>query len=354
LAIVALLALLAWYLLNPGSEQTTATVTVTANGQALNPWHPTRLTLNGSPTTSLALIATSDDWPTDGQAHMHPIGLPLRICVPDAALSGATTITILSDGSTPERVYAISSSPPDHPDLVISPCEDPARQVAGVIHTLHPAPLVAIGTDQPIGEGLSLNLNSVTVIGPAESSDVPQGAARVNITLLGTGPHDWTAYAPTLRLGDGSAQTAPDVRTSADGTTELRFLVSAPSEPLPAEFRLTDPATRLVTRWQVPIGMPINRLQFLRNVLRIDGLTSSGERDLAMTITNTSSQPLNLMPTDLTLEQDGSRQLLTSIRGIDTPLDAGETRSLTLSLPPDLHGGATLRLGTAQYRLIAE
>jgi hypothetical protein len=144
------------------------------------------------------------------------------------------------------------------------------------------------------------------------------------------------------------------VRTSADGTTELRFLVGAPSEPLPAEFRLTDPATRLITRWQVPITMPINRLQLLRNILRIDGLTTSGERELAMTVTNTSPQPLNLMPTDLTLEQDGARQLLTSIRGIDTPLSAGETRSLTLSLPPDLRGGATLRIGTAQYRLIAE
>ncbi len=355
LAIVALLAFLAWYLLNPDSEHTPALTSATANGQALTPWRATRLTVNGSTATSLTLTPiTSDGWPTNGQAHMRPMGLPLRVCVPDAALADATTITLVGDGGVPDRAYTLSSSPPAHPDLLITACDDTSHQIAGVVQSIRPAPLSAIGTALPISDGGNLTLDMVTVTGPAESSAVPQGAARISLRLRGAINRDWTAFVPTLRLGDGSQQMAPEMQMVAEGSTELRFLINAPSEPLAAEFRLTDPATRLVTRWQVPITPPIDRLHLLQQVLRIDGLTTSGEHELTLTITNTSLQPLTLAPTDLLLEREGTRQLLAGIRGIDTPLAAGETRSLTLVLPPELRGGATLSIGTAQYQLAAE
>jgi hypothetical protein len=274
--------------------------------------------------------------------------------VPDAALAGATSITLLGDGRIPDREYALSSSPPTHPDLLLTACDDTSHPIAGVIHAIHPAPLSAIGTAVPIGDGGSLTLDTVMVTGPAESSDVPQGAARISLRLRDTVNRDWIAFAPTLRLGDGSQQTAPERQTVAEGTTELRFLMSVPSEALLAEFSLTDPATRLVIRWQVPITPPIDRLHLLQHALRIDGLTTSGERELALTVTNTGAQPLTLAPTDLLLEQAGARQLLTGIRGIDRPLAAGETRSLMLVLPPDLRGGATLSIGTARYQLSAD
>lgn len=349
-AIIALLAFLGWYLLSPGSEQSAATA-ITANGEPLTPWRTARLAISG--TTSLELIATSNDsWPGDGQAAIRTGVWPLQVCVPAAALTEATMVTLVGDGSVPDRIYALGETD-SPPDLVISACEDASRQMSGILKSIQAAPLGTLGSTQPLSDGQEVTLAHISVSGPSEASDLPQGAARISLTLSSPNTPDWTTFAPTLRLGDGSQQSAPELRTLAEGSTELRFLVNTPAEALPAEFRLTDPSTRQVTRWHVPITAPIGRLQLLHNTLRVDHLTSSGQQELSVTITNTGAQPLAMLPTDLALDQDGLRQSLLSIRGIESPFAAGETRSLTLALPQELRGGATLSIGTALYQLSA-
>jgi hypothetical protein len=152
-------------------------------------------------------------------------------------------------------------------------------------------------------------------------------------------------------LGDGSQQTAPDVRTTDQGATEIRFLVPSPHEPLPAEFRLTDPTSHQVVRWMVTVAPPPDRLHVLNAALVVAGVTASGNDRLDVTVRNRSSQPLTLTAVDLPLDVQGVHSPLTAITGIDTPLAAGETRSLTLSLPSDLRGGATLSIGTVRYQI---
>jgi hypothetical protein len=209
--------------------------------------------------------------------------------------------------------------------------------------------LPTVGGTQRLGDR-DVTIAEVDVQGAAESPDVPQGAARVILTLNATGV-DWTASTPTLRLGDGSQQTAPDVQTTDQGATEIRFLVPSPHEALPAEFRLTDPASHQVIRWMVTVSPPPDRLRVLQAALVVAGVTASGNDRLDVTVRNRSSQALTLTAADLPFDVQGVRSPLAAIAGIDTPLAAGETRSLTLSLPSDLRGGATLSIGTVRYQI---
>ena len=101
----------------------------------------------------------------------------------------------------------------------------------------------------------------------------------------------------------------------------------------------------------VLVAPPADRLHVLQAALVVAGVTASGNNQLDVTVRNRSTQPLTLTAADLPLEVQGVRSPLTAITGMDTPLAAGETRSLTLSLPSDLRGGATLSIGTRRYQI---
>jgi len=323
----------------------------TLNGTPVPAWRATTLTITADTPASWPLTLASSTWPTDGQAHSRAGGMvPLRACVPLDALTTITAVQIAGDGSTPDRRYTIvADATAPAPDLLLSPCGDAATRIRGVLLSDAAPTLATVGSTQRLGTH-DVALAAVRVQGAAESPDVPQGAARVILTLNASGV-DWTARAPTLRLGDGSQQSAPDVQTTDQGATEIRFLISVPRETLPAEFRLTDPATRHVVRWMVTLPPPPDRLRVLQSALVVAGVTASGSDRLDVTIRNRSTQLLTLTAADLLLDVQGMRNPLTAVSGIDTPLAAGETRTLTLSLPSDLRGGATLSLGTAHYQI---
>jgi hypothetical protein len=354
-AVVALIltAVAFWMLFapdDPGSNG--AALAPTADGQILRPWQLTSVTLVGDQTTTLALTSLATGQPADGQAGVWSAGtLPLVLCAPADALVGIREIRVRGDGSVPERLYVVKDTPA--PDLEIGPCatDAAAERVSAMLQQLVPAPAAAAGSSQPVGPH-TIRLAGVVVSGAAETPEVPQGAARVAVTLsVGGATVDWPALAPTLRLGDGAQQTAPEVRSVAGGITELRFLVSAPVEALPAELRLTDPATGQVVRWWVTIPPPLDRSRFLAQALRVDELVPARAGELGLIVTNASSLPITLARTDLTIEANGLRTAPAAVSGAETALAPGETRTLTCSLPPDLPPIVTLTIGTAVYRI---
>jgi len=342
-----------WLFVQPDAATTTRrTSGATLNGTPVPAWRATTITIVADTQVSWPLTpATDSPWPTDGQAHSRAGGtLPLQACIPMDSLTALTSVQIVGDGSTPDRRYTIVADDASVlPDLLLSPCGDAATRITGVLESDAVPSLPTVGNPQRLGTH-DVAIAALRVQGAAESPDVPQGAARVILTLNASGG-DWTASAPTLRLGDGNQQTAPDVQTTDQGATELRFLVPAPHEPLPAEFRLTDPASHQVVRWMVLVAPPADRLHVLQAALVVAGVTASGNNQLDVTVRNRSTQPLTLTAADLPLEVQGVRSPLTAITGMDTPLAAGETRSLTLSLPSDLRGGATLSIGTRRYQI---
>jgi|GEM_PF-5936946 len=343
-----------WMFIRP-DDVTTARRTsgATLNGTPVPAWRATTITIAAATTVRWPLtLATSSPWPTDGTAHSRDGGmLPLRACVPIDSLTAITSVQIAGDGSTPDRRYTMVTADvsPAIPDLLLMTCGDAAIHISGMLQSDAPPMMVTVGATQRLGTQ-DVSMTAVSVQGAAESPDVPQGAARVILTMMASGM-DWTASAPTLRLGDGSQQTAPDVQATDQGTTELRFLVSMPHETLPAEFRLTDPATRQVVRWMVAVSPPPERLHVLQAALVVANVTANGNDLLDVTVRNRGTQPLTLTAADLSLDVQGVRSPLTAIIGIDTPLAADETRSLTLSLPSDLRGGATFSIGATRYQI---
>ena len=343
-----------WMLFRPEeATPTSAHTNASANGVPIIAWPATTLTLIADTEVTLPLsIVDADSWPSDGLAHIRDIThIPLQLCAPTDTFSAVREVQIAGDGSTPDRVYILVApdAAPATPDLQLAACNDPSISIVGMLQRTNPAPLGNIGMAQRLAEQ-TINLIAAAVIGPAEVPAVPQGAALVILTLSGDA-QDWTATAPMLRLGDGAQYTAPEVRATPEGATELRFLVPAPSETLPAEFRLTDPTTDQVIRWKIEIGPPAERLSVLRKVLTIEGMTVGAANILSVIVTNTGAQPLTLTTADVALEWNGTPTSLLAITGIEAPLEAGETRTLTLSLPPDLTGVATLSIGVTQYRI---
>jgi hypothetical protein len=352
-AIVVLLGFLFWYMTQSDQGSATHTAGFSVNQQMLTPWSVTGVQLGDAATAPLPLLpAPAQTWPADQQAHIRLGSYPLQICVPNAALEQSTTLILVGAG-VPDRTYTLGGSPA-HPDLLVSPCDDPERQVAGVLQSIQLAAPGKLGETRSLGDLHELTLAALVISGPAEESSIPQGAVRVGLALQGGPARDWIALAPTLRLGDGTQQTAPEVIAAPEGRAELRFLINAPHEPMPAELRLTDPATRQVVRLQVVLGPPTDRLSLLSQRLRIERVTASGPRELTITLTNTGVQPLGLTPADLLLEQEGLPPTPPNITGIETPLPSAETRTLTLALPAELQGVATLRIGTARYRITIE
>ncbi len=344
-----------WMLFRPDEATPSALGAATANGTALSTWSVTTLTLVADTNATWPLLSTTDaTWPSDGQAYIQANAyLPTQVCVPIDTLSAVREVRIAGDGSTPERTYIISTTDtaPVAPDLRVAACSDPAIRISGMLQRITSAPVAVLGEVQQLGEN-QIVLRSIVVVGPAEQPELPQGAAQVGIALSGVNL-DWTTAAPTLRLGDGTQYSAPEVRSVQNDTTELRFLIPAPSEPLAAEFRLTNPTTRQILRWKVMIGPPADRLSILRTTLKVEGITVSETNTLNVVVTNHGAQPLTLTAADIALDWSGVRSPLPAILGIEVPLEVGETRTLVLALPSDLHGVATLSIGAAQFRITA-
>jgi hypothetical protein len=350
IAAVILTGVAIWMMVRPEAPAITDSGTrIQANGRALDPWPVRQITLAGETTATWDVRTTNTHWPDDDAAYLSTTDtFPLHLCIPTDSLSGITTLTLTGDGSSPLRRYAITPEA-SGADLQLVRCSDPSVLVYGVLQATTLAPLAQIGTSHPIGEH-TITLLASSSTGPAESSDIPQGAAQVVVRLQGTGL-DWTSSAPTLRIADGSQHTAPEVRSLADNITELRFLIPAPAEPLAAELRLHDPVSQQINRWQLAITPPRSRLAVLQESLLVAGVTAGEGFSVQAVVTNQSQMPLTLTTADLAIEQNGSRNALPAILGLEAPLAAGETRTLLLTMPPDLRGVATLSIGAAQFRI---
>jgi hypothetical protein len=353
IAIVLLLALAIWSIVRPEDIPANAANSgVFANGQALIPWPANQITISADTTATWKLIPTNGtQWPTDGQAYVEaPAQLPLRVCIPSDALNAIRSIHIAGDGSIPDRVYSIATEAPDQSiaDLVLSSCADANMYITAILQSLEVASLHESGTEIRLGDQ-PVNLLNHTLTGAAEDSSVPQGATRVALRFRAEGV-DWTASAPSLRLGDGSQHTAPEVRLLEGNVTELRFLVPSLREVLPAEFRLTGPNDNII-RWQLTIGPAPDRLTILQAALAVGEVSIWEQQTFSIPITNQSAQTLSISSTDFFIEQNGSRLALGTIDGIEVPLEAGESRILTITLLSDLRGVATLHVGAAQFRI---
>ncbi len=352
-ALIPVILLLVWTIFRSNDTPRSASATgASVNGASVSAWPATRLTLHGDTEPAswpLAPVDTSA-WPNEkGAAYVRAgVWLPVTACAPVDSFAAFDEARIAGDGSVPERVYTLGKlADTPAPDLVLTACGDPAIHIAGMLQPAAAPPAAAIGESIPLADH-QITLASVTVSGPADTPDVPQGAARITITLVGG---DITAFAPVLRLSDGTQQTAPEIRTNSDGSTELRFLVTAPRETLPAELRLSDSAARQAARWIVQIAPPPERLRVLQERLLVADVYSNGDGTLSAVVTNTSDQPLELSPADVTIEYQGLRTPIDALQGSDTALVPGETRTLTLSLSADLQGSPTLWIGAQPYRV---
>lgn len=352
IAIVGLLLFAIARILAPDSEATSSNRSgVLLNGTATTAMieRPHSLTIEADTSATWPVqLLTDEAWPTDGEAAIRDGQLPVQACIPSDELSAIRQVTITSASALTRR-YAITDPATlrHSPDVILMACSDPTIRVVGVYQADPPTPLLTIGTPQTLAEQ-TLTLIAVTSQGAADTPDIPQGAARIVLVFQGA-DIDWASRAPMLRLGDGTVQTAPAVRMRDAGLTELHFLVSAPTESLPAVVQLTDPVSFATIRWSLSIDPPRSRLAVLTEALTIHAITLQAN-SLLVTVQNRSTAALTLTPADVIIDGPSGRITPASILGIETALAPGEQREIRIPLPPDLRA-ATMQIGSYRYQL---
>lgn len=351
--LLPLCTLLLWTLFTP------ETVPVRAANEEqpdyeLTAWAHTGLLIEG-PQTSQTLPINGIDalpWPNDGRAHLlMGAQLPMQLCVPSETLADASRIHILSKDISPERIYTLSENS-SQADMLISSCSDAEQSRQAYLSDVKATPVAKIGDKLSLAENLDITLEKVTLRGPAEDSSIPEQSMHVILTLStvlsDSSTADWTAYAPTLALLDGSLQAAPQIHVS-EQTVGLRYLVNIQHSMNVAELRLTNSAGQNI-RWRFSLGMPPDRSRMLSKVLHIESLEARNTA-IIVTLSNQGDSDLLLQSNDFVISQEDLPFAQQAISGIESTLAPGESRHIQISLPEEAVGELMLSIGSFRYRI---
>lgn len=293
-------------------------------------------------------------WPDDGQAYMLAgAHIPAQLCIPGAALEAVTRVHMLGDGISPERIYSLRENDSAQPDLLIASCSQAEHIRQAYLSEINVTAAAQLGDTLSMDGQVDITLEQVVVHGPAEDSSIPEQSMRVILRLSGvlsdSTALDWSAYAPTLVLLDGSLQAAPHV-VLGDQAVELGYLVKSQHSLGEAELRLSNTAGRSM-RWRFMLAPPPDRSTMLGKALQIESL-EAGEGVIDIRLINQSNSDLILQANDFSIAQEELPFAQLAITGIDSALAPGEKRPIQITMPEEAIGELTLSVGPYRYRVV--
>ncbi len=365
LAVGGVLFLLIWFLW-PGTAVEPSVGSLHAamvDGQPIKPWPVVGVIIEHPGLSPLTLPVLPRDTVSLAQANDQPRAIwvpqqmmPLQLCLPDELLAQAHTLTLLSGEGMPDRRYRLDSAETTRPDLRIDSCVgDGASRTASLFQSL-PVVDAPLGTTQSLDGDHAATLVALSVVGPDEEPDLPQGQARVTLQLRAT-MSDWVPYAPTLLLSSGQALLPAESPITTNGVTNIRYLIPLPVRALPIVWSLTSPDSGRVVRWRTILAAPLERSALLQKVLTVvavSPLLQDSSLSLKITLHNSHDRPIQLTSGDLQLSGEVSNKLVPL-----TASDQGELVVLggtqTIILRTELQAAPTepllLTIGTARFRL---
>lgn len=343
---IALLTLLAQ---QPG--QTAAAVRLpTGNGSPLTPWPVTAVSSSDGDWT-LSVQSVDLPWPADCAERacwQEGSFWPLRLCLPAERLANLTALRIESDDGLPARVFTLDTTDGREADLVVSPCDREAAEVAsraGQLQALVSATELAPGAAAPQG----FRVSAITTRGRGEDPTIADGYLQLTVVVHDPdATRDWGALAPTLLLADGS--TASPSGTTQDGEARrLDYLVADQTEPFDVRWQVA--LADQVVRYRATLEPPPSRDTVLRTWLRVDNLAvtpSQQTMTVRLTLHNTATSPLRVEQAELGFQTSASRRAVAA-SALRQPIAPDERRVLTLDLP--LESGV-LEIGPHRFELL--
>lgn len=364
-----LVFLVVWFALPHGPKPPahTAANTPSVNGAPAAVWPVQQaiVTSKGGATTALTVAGTSAaTWPADSsstaqQAYWNTTAvLPLRLCVPPAALADLASVRLISGGTWPERVYTMSAAKSAVTDLVVEACAAADAQAPRYGALQQTIPLAANALNTPVAldaSGQTLTVQGIRAIGPGQDPSLPAGQGRVVVRVQSPDGLDWPAYKPTLALADGQ-QYLPSETTPTDGGAELRYLVPLPAGEIALAWDVTPPGAVQSLRWRATLAPPPSRADVLRDALLVQDVRlredQPGELMVIADMLNRGADPLLLTRDELTLAQAGQPIPLPDIPALATPLKPGERRAIAFTATVGaLQPPATLTIGGVPFQI---
>lgn len=361
----AILLVLVWMFLPRGiaNQSPAAAFAITANGATVTPWPIVTLNLEGGESSPRALAVepvAADVWPSSNNAPPRAFwragsALPIRLCVPEDALAGATALLLPGAGDLPAREFALSDFGGATADLIVEPCERGSTTTAryGTLREAVSLHAFAIGETVPLLDEESITVAAITLTGAGEDPSLPANQSRVVVDVQTPHAQDWPALAPTLLLPSG-ARLLPSETIATEQGVELRYLAPQPIQPLEVVWSLTPDPQRPSLRWRATLEPPPTRDAVLRAALDVRSVTadrgaSPGTYDVQITIANQSGTPLMLTPNDISLSVQDRPLAAPDLAVLRRPLAPGEERTLELIAPAQ--GRLILRVGTSRYAI---
>lgn len=336
---------------------------VAVNGVVVDRWEPQRVALGedvSAPVLDLVPAAAFPP-PDAAAAYLTDSAWPLEICLPAPQIAELRAVRLISTLDAPDRIYLLSDQRGPVTDLVLTACEDPQIQHYGVVQETPPLAAHEIGqvAELPATAGITVAVQRMVVLGPGSDPTLPQGQARVVVTLVTAAVEhlDWTAQQPRLQTPGGDNLLPTDTRLDA-GTVQFHYLIPLPQENQDVLFSLTAGNDQQV-RWRTTLQPPPGRDALLRQFLAIEDVSATPVEtaqaqtlpvNLRLVVVNHADTPLALLPEDIALTHDGSEVPLPDIEALRTPLAAEEERVINLEVAvPTTGSPLVLTVGVARF-----
>lgn len=357
----AAILLLIWLLLRPAPRITLPGSAILVNGTPVTVWTPVMVQVSGSDGVTVTLaVRQATTWPELGVADTVGWNVnqpaPLTLCVPAGVLADATTVRIRGVGAVPERIYTLRPASETPADLVLEVCGAGRDQRArsGVLRATIPLADLTLGQEGALSEERAVTLIAADLADFAADATLPDGQARVILTVRAPPDLDWPAYAPTLLLANGDTALPSMIEPAGDATT-FTYLLPLPNTAIDAAWSMTTPEKRQI-RWRFRLTPPPARDEVLRHALVVESVTAANgvadELEVTITLRHGGATPLLLTSADLGFTQGETPLNFTMISGLDQPLAPGETRTLALSVVPGHTAQPlTLRVGHERFRM---
>lgn len=349
LALIAIPILI--FLLRQPGQQATASSRPTGNGEALTPWSVTSVG-DGSEGWSLETQAVDERWPAACHSETEPAACwldgsfrPLELCLPAARLAGLATLRVNAANGLPARLFTLADSSPVEPDLVLHSCDGKENTTRhGRLQALEPLADLAPGKAGPGG----YRVTTIVVQGRGADPSLPDDRLVLSVTVEDDdAARDWVALAPTILLADGT-NTLPGATERTGATIRFDYLIPNQTERFEALWFVAGPDQAV--RYRVALDPPPARDAFLRAALQVEGLSVSPSQQtmsVQLTIHNTASAPLTIVPSDFSFQTQTERRDVAAPT-LQQPLAPDERRAISLDLP--LESGV-LQIGPFRYEL---
>jgi hypothetical protein len=362
--------LLVWFFIPRGGQAREAAAlaplvgdgTTSATPAPMDVWAVQRATIvlaDGQQIQVAIGATTSASWPAPTEAQggywQRNAFAPLKLCLAPNLIEQATALVLGGGGSWPDRRYTLSTTQSSVVNLIVEPCRaGSTSRRYGVLQQTPALPAQEVGKPitLPGKTEETVTVRAVQIAGPGQDPTLPEGQARLTVAVEAPPDLDWPAYAPTLLLPSGQAYL-PAETVAQPGGAELRYLVPLPTTTLSLAWDLTIPGTGEIARWRATLAPPPNRVEALRGalaVLSVQTHNDNGTLTISVSLINHSPSPLLLTSEDIVLIQGDHRIPSPEIGALVAPLQPGERRTLTFSLPIEQQG-LTLTVGTQTYRI---